>query len=165
MRLDHPKPQRNLLNERSRHLSNLRRSEAASSGVGKRAVTASPSSDTSPIRRAAFESSAGASSGASRNAPTTCFATGAISRSPWSKPKLTTRRPARPGAGQGVCRDPRPQVRLCHQRQGHRRVRLHHRHRAKRRRLSDAGGALGAAERKSAALATATEKTSRPLLS
>ena len=39
-----------------------------------------------------------------------------------------------PGAalcsGQGVCRDSRPQIRLRHQRQGHRRVRLHHRHRA-----------------------------------
>ena len=44
--------------------------------------------------------------------------------SPWSRPSPTTRPRRRPAAGQGLRRDPRPQVRLLDQRPRHRRVRL-----------------------------------------
>ena len=61
-----------------------------------------------------------------------------------------------PGAALGQAKeyaaDSRPQVRLRHQRQGHCRVRLHYRNRARPGRLSYAGGALGAAERQRPAL-------------
>ena len=58
----------------------------------------------------------------------------------------------RPAAGQGLRRDPRPQVRLRHQRPRHRRVRLHHRPRDRAQRLPHARRPLAAPEGKRAAL-------------
>ena len=67
---------------------------------------------------------------------------------------------SRAAAGQGVRRDPRPQVRLLHQRARHRRVRLPHRTRAEPHRVPIPAGAV-VALREGSGLGTTRNRQSR----
>ena len=112
--------------DRSRHLPEVRRSQAAGRGLGQRAAFHRRAAHAS--RTAASCPWARASSASRPSAWITCCAIGATSPWPSSRPRPPGQTAGRwPAAGQGVRRDARPEVRLRDQRPRDHRVRLLHR--------------------------------------